>query len=52
MAEIFALTLNATSLVSKSDIANFVNNTDFDNTPKNEINELSKRGKVVSTICK
>ena len=52
MAEIFALTLNATSLANKSDIANFVNNTDFDNTPKNEINELSKRGKVVSTICK
>ena len=49
MAEIFALRLNATNLASKSDIANFVNKTDFDNTPKNEINELSKKVKAVST---
>ena len=49
MEEIFALRLNATNLASKSDIANFVNKTDFDNTPKNEINELSKKVKAVST---
>ena len=43
------------NLTSTSDIANFVNNTDFDNklkdvtSNKNELNELSKKVKAIST---
>ena len=42
------------NLTSTSDIANFVNNTDFDNklkdvtSNKNELNELSKKVKPIS----
>ena len=42
-------------MVSKSDIANFVNKTDFDNklkdvaSNKNELHELSKKVKAIST---
>ena len=51
-AEIFDLRIKRTNLASKSDIANFVNKTDFDNKLKdvtsnkneyNELNELSKK---------
>ena len=42
-------------MASKSDIANFVNKTDFDNklkdvaSNKNELHELSKKVKAIST---
>ena len=42
-------------MASKSDIANFVKNTDFDNklkdvtSNKNELNELSKKVRAIST---
>ena len=48
-AEIFDLRLKWTNLTRKSDIANFVKKTDFDNqlrsvtSNKNELNELSKK---------
>ena len=48
-AEILALRLKWTNLTRKSDIANFVKKTDFDNqlrsvtSNKNELNELSKK---------
>ena len=48
-AEILALRLKWTNLTRKSDIANFVTKTDFDNqlrsvtSNKNELNELSKK---------
>ena len=49
------LRLNQENLASKSAIANFVNKTDFDNqeksvtSNKNELNELSKKFKAIST---
>ena len=55
MAEIFDLRLKWANLASKSDIANFVKETDFDNklkgvtSNKNELNELSKKFKAIST---
>ena len=55
MAEIFALRLKQANLASKSDIANFVNKTDFDDklkdvkSNKNELNKLSKKLKAIST---
>ena len=55
MAEIFALRLKRANLASKSDIVNFVNKTDFDNklkdvtSNKNELNEISKKVKAIST---
>ena len=54
-AEIFDLRLKRANLASKSDIANFVKTTDFDNKlkdvtlTKNELNELSKKVKAIST---
>ena len=45
---------SVSSLVSKSDIANFVNKTDFDNKVEdvisiiNELNELAKKVKAIS----
>ena len=54
MAEIFALKLKQANLASKSDIANFVNKTDFDDklqdvkSNKNELNKLSKKLKAIS----
>ena len=45
----FAVRLKQTNLANRSDIANFVKNTDFDNTlkdftsHKNELDELSKK---------
>ena len=54
-SENFAARLKQASLASKSDIANFVNKTDFDNqvknvtSNKNELNELSKKVKAIST---
>ena len=54
-AENFAARLKQANLASKSDIANFVNKTDFDNklkdvtSNKNELNELSKKVKAIST---
>ena len=54
-AEIFTLRLKRRSLASKSDIDDFVKNTDFDNklkdftSNKNELNELSKKVKAIST---
>ena len=54
-AENFAVRLKQASLASKSDIANFVNKTDFDNqvknvtSNKNELNKLSKKVKTIST---
>ena len=54
-AESFAARLKQANLASKSDIANFVNKTDFDNklkdvtSNKNELNELSKKVKAIST---
>ena len=54
-AENFAARLKQASLASKSDIANFVNKTDFDNqvknvtSNKNELNELAKKVKAIST---
>ena len=50
-AEIFDFILKQAHLLSKSDIANFVNGRDFDNKlkdvilNKNELNELSKKVK-------
>ena len=55
MTEIFAFTLKGAKFASKSDIANFVNKADFDNklkdvtSNKNELNELSKKVKAIST---
>ena len=52
-AENFTARLKKASLASKSDIANFVKKTDFDNklkdvTPNlNELNELSKKVKAI-----
>ena len=50
--------LKRANLASKNDIANYVNKTDFDNklkdvtSNKNELNELSKKVKAISTkIC-
>ena len=54
-SENFAARLKQANLASKSDIANFVNKTDFDNqvknitSNKNELNELSKKVKAIST---
>ena len=54
MAEISDLRLKRANLASKSDIANFVNKTDFGNklkditSNKNELNELSKIVKALS----
>ena len=54
MAEISHLRLKRANLASKSDIANFVNKTDFGNklkditSNKNELNELSKIVKALS----
>ena len=54
-SENFAARLKQASLASKSDIANFVNKTDFDNqvknvtSNKNELNKLSKKVKAIST---
>ena len=51
----FALRLKRENLASKSDIANFVNKIDFANklkdvtSNKNELNELSKKIKAIST---
>ena len=53
--EIFDLRLKRTNLGSKSNIANFVKKTDFDKKlkdvtlNKNELNELSKKVKAIST---
>ena len=53
--EIFHLRLNGANLASKNGIANFVKKTDFDNklkdvtSNKNELNELSKKVKAIST---
>ena len=49
MGEIFDLRLNRANLASKSDTANFLNKTDFDNqvknvtSNKNNFNDLSKK---------
>ena len=54
-SESFAARLKQANLESKSDIANFVNMTDFINklkdvtSNKNELNELSKKVKEIST---
>ena len=54
-AEIFDLRLKPANLASKSDIANFVKKRYFDNklkdvtSNKNELNELSKKVKAIST---
>ena len=54
MAEIFSLRLKQANLASKSDIADFVNKTDFDDklqdvkSNKNELNKLSKKLKAIS----
>ena len=54
-SENFAARLKQANLASKNDIANFVNKTDFDNkledvtSNKNELNELSKKVKAIST---
>ena len=54
-SENFAARLKQKNLPSKSDIANFVNKTDFNNklkdvtSNKNELNELSKKVKAIST---
>ena len=53
--EIFDLPLKPENLASKSDIVNFVNKADFDNklkdvtSNKNELIELSKQVKAIST---
>ena len=53
--ENFTARLKQANLVSKNDIANFVKETDFDNklknvvSNKNELNELSKKIKAIST---
>ena len=55
MAEIFDFIFKQAHLLSKSDIANFVNGRDFDNKlkdvtlNKNELNELLKQVKAMST---
>ena len=55
MAEIFYLRLKWASLANKGDIVNFVKKSDFDNklkdhkSSKNELNELSKTVKAIST---
>ena len=54
-AENFLARLKQSNLANKSDIANFVKKTDFDNnfkdvtSNKNELNELSKKVKAIST---
>ena len=54
MSENFATRLKQAYLASKSDIANFVNKTDFDNrlkdvaSNKNELNKLLKKVKAIS----
>ena len=54
-AENFAARLKQINLASKSDIDNFVKKTDFGNklrdvtSNKNELNELSKKVKAIST---
>ena len=54
-SENFAARLKQANLATKSDIANFVNKTDFDTqvkniaSNKNELNELSKKVKAIST---
>ena len=51
----FTARLNQTNLETKNDIANFVEKSDFDNkqknvtSNKNELNELSKKDKAIST---
>ena len=53
-AKIFDLRLKRENWPSKTDIVNFVKNTDFDNklkdvtSNKNELNELSKKVKPIS----
>ena len=53
--ENFTARLKQANLVSKNDIANFVKEKDFDNklknvvSNKNELNELSKKIKAIST---
>ena len=53
VAETFALRLKRANLSSISDIANFLNKTDFDNKLKdvtsNKLNELSKKVTAIST---
>ena len=55
MAEIFYLRLKWANLASKGDIVNFIKKSDFDNklkdhkSSKNELNELSKTVKAIST---
>ena len=54
-AETFASRLKQGNLASKNDIVNFVKKSDFDNklkdviSNKNELNELSKNAKAIST---
>ena len=54
-AEMFELRLKLANLASKSDIANFVKQTGFDNKlkdvtwSKNKLNELLKKSKAVLT---
>ena len=54
-SENFTARLKQANLASKSDIANFVKKTYFDNklknftSNKNELNELSKKVKAIST---
>ena len=54
-SENFTARLKQANLASKSDIANFVKNRNFDNklkdvtSNKNELNELSKKNKAIST---
>ena len=54
-SENFTARLKQANLASKSDIANFLKKTDFDNKlkgvrwSKNELNELSKKVKAIST---
>ena len=54
-SESFTLRLKQANLASKNDIANFVKNKDFNEklktvtSNKNELNELSKKVKVIST---
>ena len=55
LLENFAARLKQANLESKSEIANFVNKTDFNNklkdvtSNKNQINELSRKVKAIST---
>ena len=54
-SENFTARLNQANFASKSNIANFTKKTDFDNklknltSNKNELNELSKRVRAIST---